>query len=64
MRMANVRLQTKFDSAVGRANLARSYRWIARAMVTRQSREQLLRMAEKLESRSRTEADESVAEQD
>jgi hypothetical protein len=33
-------------------------------MVTRQSREQLLRMAEKLESRSRTEADESVAEQD
>ena len=60
--MANVRLQTKFDSAAGRANLARSYRLIARAMVTRQSREQLLRMAEKLERRSRRETASPIAE--
>jgi hypothetical protein len=51
--MANVRLQAKFDTAVARANLAQSYRTMARVMVTSESRDRLLSMAKKLENRSR-----------
>jgi hypothetical protein len=51
--MPNTRLELKFDTAAAWANRARAYRLLARAMVTNQSRERLLHMAEKLESRCR-----------
>ena len=44
----------KFDSPVAMANLARSYRVMARLMVTQKSRDALLRMAVTLEEKSRT----------
>jgi hypothetical protein len=44
---------TKFDSPVALTNLARSYRMMARLMVTQKSRDQLLRMAVILEEKSR-----------
>ena len=43
----------KFDSPAAMANLARSYRVMARLMVTQKSRDRLLRMAVILEEKSR-----------
>ena len=51
--MSNVRQMAKLNSAAAFANLARSYRLIARAMITAQSRNQLLRMADNAEEKSR-----------
>ena len=51
--MGNVRRRDKFES-VDWANLAQSYRLMAGVMLTPKSRDRLLRMAEKLESRSGT----------
>jgi hypothetical protein len=44
---------TKFDSPVALTNLARSYRMIAKLMVTQTSCDRLLRMAIILEEKSR-----------
>ena len=51
--MANVRLQAKFYTAAAWANLAQSYRTMAGMVLTAQSRDRLLSMAQKLENRSR-----------
>lgn len=51
--MGNVSLRSKIDTPEAFANLARSYRLIARFMVTQKSRDQLLRMADVAEQRSR-----------
>lgn len=45
---------SKFDSPAAMVNLARSYRVMARLMVTQTSRDELIRMAETLEEKSRT----------
>ena len=50
--MPNNKLLSKFDNAVSRTNLARSYRVMARLMVTQQSRDRLLRMAKAERRRS------------
>jgi hypothetical protein len=49
--MANVKRESKFDMVKAWTNLAQSYRLMASVMVTSQSRDRLLRMAETLEIR-------------
>ena len=61
--MANVRLQAKFDTAAAWANLAQSYRTMAGMVHTTQSRDRLLRMAQKLENRSRKKSGTPAAEE-
>jgi hypothetical protein len=51
--MTGVPPLAKFDTSVALNNLARSYRMMARLMVTPKSRDQLLRMAATLEEKSR-----------
>jgi hypothetical protein len=51
--MTSAPRQTNSDSPVAMANLARSYRMMARLMTTSKSRDQLLRMAVTLEEKSR-----------
>jgi hypothetical protein len=51
--MTSAPRQTNSDSPVAMANLARSYRTMARLMVTQESRDELLRMAATLEEKSR-----------
>jgi len=51
--MGNVRQRDKFDTEAAWANLALSYRLMAQARITGQSRDRLLRMAEALENRGK-----------